>query len=68
MIYEIAPEVLVEMFRTDQYTRVVVLDGISVDEVIESTTINEDGCIEILTSRDGEIDRTQKAISMRSLK
>ncbi len=69
MIFEFSSKLLVEMMRTDNYTRIIILDGIPTDHSVLSLKLNEHDNLEVLTKdADGEASFERKAITIRDLR
>ncbi len=68
MIVEISTELLVEMFRTDNLIRSVVIDGISRDMNLIETKINRNGNIELLLHSLTDKTDERKPITLTDLR
>lgn len=68
MIFEFTPDVLVEMFRTDNVIRCIVDDGIPRDGILREVLVNQNGNVEldISTAAGGDSDR--KSITITDLR
>jgi hypothetical protein len=57
------------MMRTDNYSRIIILDGIPADHTVDCVNLNEHGNLEILTKDvNGVSSSEQKAITIRDLR
>jgi hypothetical protein len=69
MIIEIAPELLVEMFRTDHLARHVVIDGIPRDHYLVEARVNMSGIIELVcVNSDTDESLERKAVTLTDLR
>lgn len=68
MIYEVTPQVLVQMFETDNVIRCVILDGIPKHSRFIEAKINRAGNVELIFDSAAETMFERKAITIKDLR